>query len=175
MTFSAELCTAPIFTCAGFMATLNCQMRCPTVSVRLRLTVNCALIPSALGFAKITHCAWPLLSGEVPWNDPREELTVYARGPATGVPSGYLKFSSSDGPETPGRISMALTLAVCTTLSNSMLTWPFETVTSSPLTRAALAPASAKMSKLDKNGAACILTLKTHAPLACVAAEDSGK
>src|SRR5260370_21821229 len=98
MTFSAELCTAPIFTCAGFMATLNCQMRCPTVSVRLRLTVNCALIPSALGFAKITHCAWPLLSGEVPWNDTREELTVYARVPATEERSRYFTVSNSVAP-----------------------------------------------------------------------------
>src|SRR6266478_4454142 len=59
---SAELCTAPIFTCAGFMATVSCQSVCPAVSARLRLTVNWALMPMALGFAKITHCAWPLLS-----------------------------------------------------------------------------------------------------------------
>ena len=98
MTFSAELCTAPIFTCAGFMATPNCQMRCPAVSVRLKLTVNCALIPMALGFAKITHCACPLLSGELPWNDSREELTVYERVPSTGVLSGYLKFRARGGP-----------------------------------------------------------------------------
>src|SRR5260370_7420471 len=115
------------------MATLNCQMRCRTVAVRLRLTVNCALIPSALGFAKITHCAWPLLSGEVPWNDTREELTVYARVPATGEPSGNFKFSSTDGPDTPGRISMTLTLPAFTTFSNSKLTYPFDTATSSPL------------------------------------------
>jgi len=38
ITFSAELWTAPIFTCAGFIPMLNCQMRRPAVSVRLRLT-----------------------------------------------------------------------------------------------------------------------------------------
>src|SRR6266446_10324745 len=48
--------------CAGFMATVSCQSVCPAVSARLRLTVNWALMPMALGFAKITHCAWPLLS-----------------------------------------------------------------------------------------------------------------
>src|SRR5260370_10059989 len=89
-TFSAELCTAPIFTCAGFMPTVSCHRVCPAVSVRLRLTVNCALIPMGLGFAKITHCAWPLLRGSLLWNHSREELTAYARVPAIGVPSGYL-------------------------------------------------------------------------------------
>jgi hypothetical protein len=57
------------------MATVSCHSVCPTVSVRLRFTVNCALMPIVLGLENKRHGACLLLSGALPWKLRREEET----------------------------------------------------------------------------------------------------
>jgi hypothetical protein len=107
------------------------------------------------------------MSAALPWNDSREELTAYERVPATGVPSGYLKFNVRGGPEgadVMGRISIAEHLAPPTKLSSSTVNVPLLTAATALFVSAESAPTSWKMSTLEKANTPCTLMFMTREP-----------
>src|SRR5579871_6828958 len=68
VTFSVELCTDPRLTFVGSIVNVICHSDLFAESVKLSVTLNCPVKPSADGELNNMQFAWPLFSGTAPLN-----------------------------------------------------------------------------------------------------------